>query len=60
MEIEAAILKPKLDLRDLAPLDGSAEDSEELRQMEEEYRRVAAMANKLSGQQQGQQPTPQK
>jgi hypothetical protein len=51
MEIEAAILKPKLDLNDLASLDGSKEDSEELRQMEEEYRRVAAMANKLSGQQ---------
>lgn len=59
MELEAAILKPKLDLNDLAPLDGSAEDSEEMRQMEEEYRRVAAMANKLSGQQPGPQPNQQ-
>ena len=45
------MLKPKLDLSDLAPVDGSGKDAEELRQMEEEYRRVAAMANKLSGQQ---------
>ena len=59
-EIEAAMLKPKLDLGDLAPLDGSTEDTEELRQMEEEYRRVAAMANRLSGQQPGQQPEPRK
>ena len=55
MEIEAAMLKPKLDLSDLAVSDGSSEDSEEIREMEEEYRRVAAMANKLSGQQSGQQ-----
>jgi hypothetical protein len=50
MEIEAAMLKPKLDLSDLSPLDASGKGFEELRQMEEEYRRVAAMANKLSGQ----------
>jgi len=51
MEIEQAMLKPKLDLSDLAQLDGSGKDAEEFREMEEEYRRVAAMANKLSGQQ---------
>jgi hypothetical protein len=46
-EIEQAMLKPKLDLNNLAPL-GAGENAEEFREMEEEYRRVAAMANKLS------------
>jgi hypothetical protein len=49
-EVEQAMVKPKLDLEELARAGSAGEDSEELREMEEEYRRVAAMANKLSGQ----------
>jgi hypothetical protein len=51
LEIEQAMLKPRLDLDEIASADGASENDEELRQMEEEYKRVAAMANKLSGQQ---------
>jgi hypothetical protein len=50
VEVEQAMLKPKLDLEELARAGAAGEDSDDLREMEEEYRRVAAMANKLSGQ----------